>query len=490
MKFGLYGSRGMAYPSPEFLFRPCVAYPEYPFSKKEVSPAQNSVYEGVRRLLALSGLDCENYGTSAWNPLGKYVAPGNRVLIKPNLVMHENLSGMGTDCLYTNPSIIAAIVDYVVIALKGSGSIIVADAPMQSCDFERLASDSGLDKLVAWYRKKGVPIELKDLRGLKMVAEGVNCKQIETENNNGVLVDLGKDSCFYDLDESQIRRLRITNYDPRELRKHHSPVRHEYLVALEMTSADVIINLPKVKTHRKAGITGALKNMVGINVRKEYLPHHTVGAKGESFDEYAKSNGFKRIAGALVDKKNELINSNMGFARLILGIIARGLSIFGKTLSGDYYSEGSWFGNDTIWRTILDLNKIVFFSNASGVMQAQKQRKMIVIGDMVVVGQGEGPLLPRPANFSLLTFSDSPTVHDVASARLLGTDATFIPTVQHSVEYEGAYKWEERGIMDTVCSSNLDEFNGVLVRDLNSDLSLSVEPSLGWAGRFLREAHS
>ena len=44
--------------------------------------------------------------------------------------------------------------------------------------------------------------------------------------------------------------------------------------------------MPKPKCHRKAGMTSALKNFVGANVRKEFLPHHTMGSIKEGGDEY------------------------------------------------------------------------------------------------------------------------------------------------------------------------------------------------------------
>ena len=72
--------------------------------------------------------------------------------------------------------------------------------------------------------------------------------------------------------------MRITNYDYHEVNRHHRGDRHEYCISEACLSADVIINLPKPKTHRKAGYTGALKNMVGINAAKDYLPHHTKGS--------------------------------------------------------------------------------------------------------------------------------------------------------------------------------------------------------------------
>src|SRR5439155_26668559 len=45
---------------------------------------------------------------------------------------------------------------------------------------------------------------------------------------------------------------RVTQYDPRELRKTHAHGRHRYLVARAIVEADVVVNVPKLKTHCKA----------------------------------------------------------------------------------------------------------------------------------------------------------------------------------------------------------------------------------------------
>ena len=70
------------------------------------------------------------------------------------------------------------------------------------------------------------------------------------------------------------------------MRRTHAPGRHQYLVAREVIEADVIVNLPKLKTHKKAGVTCALKNLIGINGNKEYLPHHRVGGAERGGDCY------------------------------------------------------------------------------------------------------------------------------------------------------------------------------------------------------------
>ena len=63
---------------------------------------EDVVNEMVTQAFYLLELDREHWSTVDWNPLGRYVAPGNQVLIKPNLVMHYNASGDGEECLYTH----------------------------------------------------------------------------------------------------------------------------------------------------------------------------------------------------------------------------------------------------------------------------------------------------------------------------------------------------------------------------------------------------
>ena len=80
--------RGIAeYPDKRTLFRPSEEYPEYLF-RGEVSKEENPVYDMVREGLRMLGLDTEHAGQPSWNPFGGTVAPGNTVVIKPNLVLH------------------------------------------------------------------------------------------------------------------------------------------------------------------------------------------------------------------------------------------------------------------------------------------------------------------------------------------------------------------------------------------------------------------
>src|SRR5687768_11762148 len=112
-------------------------------------------------------------------PFGRVIPRGSRVLIKPNFVMHENQGPWGIEPLVTHPSLIRATIEGVLRA--DVSEVIVADAPMQACDFERLLAVTGLDvwadKLMKADRRfKG----MRDLRRTTCaIVEGV---RIASEN--------------------------------------------------------------------------------------------------------------------------------------------------------------------------------------------------------------------------------------------------------------------------------------------------------------------
>src|SRR6185436_18604054 len=118
-------------------FDPGERFPEMP-AGAAIAASRNPVYAAVRESLHRLGLDEARFGTPQWNPLGDLVGPGARVLLKPNLVRHENHGPGGTDCLVTHGSVVRAVLDYVLLALQGTGAVWIGDSPVQGCDFERV----------------------------------------------------------------------------------------------------------------------------------------------------------------------------------------------------------------------------------------------------------------------------------------------------------------------------------------------------------------
>jgi len=100
--------------------------------------------------------------------------------------------------------------------------------------------------------------------------------------------------------------------------------------------------------------------------------------------------------------------------------------------------EGSWSGNDTIWRTGLDLNRILLYGEVDGSMSSSPRRRVIHLADAIVAGQGDGPLAPQPLALGLLFAGNNAACVDWFGARLLGYDPQLVPIVREAF---GKFRW-------------------------------------------------
>lgn len=441
-------------------YSPSIRYPEYRFLS--ISEQENKVYDSIREIFRELGFDTENYGKAEWNPLGKMIPKGSTVLVKPNLVKHINeISENGVECLYTNPSLVRAIVDYIIIALDGSGRIIIADAPVQSCEFEEFYETSGYKQVIDFYKSQKVEIEFYDLREVVAIVE--NGIVIQRENPRGsyksTCINLGKQSNFCGLDSSEIKKLRITDYSPRVMKMHHNINKHEYSISNALLESDVIVNIPKIKTHRKAGMTASMKNSVGINANKDYLPHHRMGDVKSGGDQYEKDVLLTKLDNYFKDNENIALKERKMNNATIFHFMARITSKLLRIFFKNRVIEGNWNKNDTIWRMVNDLNKIVLFADKTGKIQNNPQRKMLIVGDMIIAGEGEGPLMPIPVECNCIICGDNPILFDMVVAKLMGYDINEISVINKSPLY--CEKFEKYSVF-----SNDDEFNGLMVKDL------------------------
>jgi uncharacterized protein (DUF362 family) len=422
-------------PTAEAPYPPGEAYPEFP----TLAPGtrSNPVFDLVRRGLQEMGLDAVRFGTPEWNPLGDLVRPGGKIVVKPNWVLHTNRGDGGMDCMITHPSVLRAVLDYVFLAKPAQ--VILGDAPIQGCDFNELLDFGGLRRVIAHFQALGLPLVVKDFRrtilreeeGLKEVAEDLR------PESDYVLVDLGADSLLEPISRDW-RKFRVTVYDPRKMWNHHHPGRHRFLLARDILEADLVVNVPKLKAHKKAGITCCLKNLIGINGNKEYLPHHRKGAASNGRgDNYEHRHWQMTIAENLLDLANSLFRGLPRLYRFFEKLAWRFMYWASKTDSA-VQIEGSWHGNDTIWRTCLDLNRALLFAGIDGRMREDVQRQEISIVDAVVTGQGEGPLAPDPLKTGAVFAVHNPVVGDFIGAHLLGFDPDRIPLLRHACD---GMKW-------------------------------------------------
>lgn len=381
----------------------------------------------VRELLRLSGLDAERFDSASWNPFGEIVPAGKRVLLKPNWVLHRNMSGAGTDCLLTHPSIIEAVLEYALLARPAS--LVIGDAPVQGCDFDALREIQGLDAIQTRAKKRGIPVDFVDFR-LLIRDRGLRGHTRGTARTPGEYVrfDLAGNSFLEDISSGN-PRFRVTMYDPHALEATHGKGRHQYLIAREVIDADLVINLPKLKTHKKACVTGALKNLVGINGHKSYLPHHRKGGSAGGGDCYPGNGPLKAVTEHILDIGNA---ASPGPVRTLCNLAAR-VAVHAARSAGSYFDiEGSWYGNDTVWRTALDLQAILRYGDLHGHVLTSPQRVVLSITDAIVGGQGEGPLAPTPANLGFMTLAMNPASAEWVHAYLMGLNPALIPIIREA----------------------------------------------------------
>jgi uncharacterized protein (DUF362 family) len=382
----------------------------------------------LRDLLRDSGLNAARFGTAEWNPLSDLIKPGHKVVLKPNWVSDRNKLPDGTiESLVTHASVIEAVLHYVVKAQPGT--IIVGDAPIQGCDLPRLMEVAGYSVLKRFFDQSGAKIEWRDFRRTVLAnPDGIqDCQTGLRPLKDYVLFDLGADSLLEPI-ASDADRFRVTMYNPDLMRQTHAPGRHQYLIAREIIEADLIINLPKLKTHKKSCVTGALKNLVGINGNKDYLPHHRLGGSRTGGDCYAGGNYFKLAAEHL----NDAANRGSGMQAYLLRQVCRWIYRLARLTGADNNLEGSWHGNDTIWRTCLDLNRILMYGRSDGTMAVLPQRKLLTLTDAIICGEGQGPLAPMPRPLGIFTLASNPVAAEFVHAHLMGFDWRKIPLIREA----------------------------------------------------------
>ena len=428
----------------------------------------STMARAVEQLGSLLGWAREGKG-----PFGDLIPPGARVLIKPNFVLDHNQGNGGMDPMITHQSVVKAVVN---AALQSDAAeVLVGDAPIQTCDFSALLSGTGLDswseKLTAANpRFRGV----KDFR--RTTSRYLNGVRVADENllpeDEFVLFDLASESLLEPITDDK-DDFRVTCYDPRLLAKTHGRGRHRYLVAKDVIAADVVINLPKLKTHKKAGITCALKNLIGINGNKEYLPHHRLGGANLGGDCYPGDSRVKRMLEYAADQQNLTDSGAKG--RVWSGVatqLNRVLHLMGDNLG----IEGSWSGNDTIWRTGLDLNRILLYGQVDGAIAETTQRRVVHLTDAIVAGQGDGPLSPQPLSLGLLFAGNNAAAIDWFGACLLGYDPQLLPIVREAF---GSFRWPIATARPEEITLSGDWGTGKIDRVMTKEMPPVAHP-LGW----------
>ncbi len=453
---------------------------------------ENEVYAAVRASLFAMGLDAERFGTPDWNPIGALVAPGRRIVLKPNLIRHWNPAEDGrggtVDSVITHGAVLRAVADYAMLAAGPDGSVAIAEAPQMDCDFEAIREIVGLDAIVGVYDEVlDRELEVIDLRREAVIfKDGIidERKALPGDPLGYRAVDLG-DRSFFTGSGLDPNRFRGADYDPGPTAEHHSGGRNAYLLSETVLSADLVINLPKLKTHKKTGVTLALKNLVGINGDKNWLPHHSLGAVDEGGDEFPES----RLIDRLRSRATEIARPLLAKGRM-LKLFQTARRIETATRGDQFIRSGNWHGNRTTWRMCCDLNRCLYYSDRDGLHldAPEPVRTVLTIIDGVLAGEGEGPLAPADVPLGAVIAGADPVAVDLVAVRLMGFDEAKLAKLRGPMEDPGPRITGVRSAGDVHVSE--------IARGEQQPVERSLEeirwervfvPHAGWIGHVERE---
>lgn len=424
-------------------YHPSESFPEYPFGEI-TSPGQNYVYAAVRQLFFELGYDRDYYGTSNWNPLGFLVSPGMKVVLKPNFVRSWHAHRKDPYSMITHPSILRAVADYVWIALKGRGEITIADAPQYDANWDELLKLTKLNEVADFYNSsRENSFHVCDLRNYWSRGKHFPSMLIPLDGdpNGTIRVNLGEDSAIKGVGDA--KKLYGAVYHRQELIENHTREKQIYELSGTVMNADVVISIPKLKTHKKVGVTMNIKGLVGICTNKNLIVHYSLGSKAEGGDQYPP-NHFTPMEERLIKTERWMYDTFLAKRSVPLEYVHRSIYWLHGTFIKPFgikvekkkrlLDAGNWHGNDSAWRMCVDLIKLIKFAGADGVLRQTPQRKLFTVIDGMIGGENQGPLEPDPNYSAIFLASENFLAADIVGTRLMGFDPLKIKTFAHLLD--------------------------------------------------------
>ncbi len=465
----------ITYPDEVEFFSPSEPYPEY--VQPLIAQRPNLIYQAVRDCLAQAGLDAGKYGTPEWNPLGELVAKNSKVFVLCNFVYHkrwgETQQQFFGKC--THGSVLRALIDYMLIAVGNGGLVRFGNAPVQSCNWDQVMLETKAARVVEFYQQQGSPVEACDLRMFVVERDltgRITNLEVRDEKDLTTFINLGKDSLLHPGKDNS-SAFRVSEYDPARIQSFHSEDDHIYVLHRYILESDVIVSLPKLKTHQKVGLTCSLKGCVGVIAHKDCLAHHRFGPPEKGGDEYPYDRlGILQLQSRFHDYVwHTSPQSIFGNLLRVVDRMLRRLQYYrGQLLAG------SWWGNDTAWRMALDIARIIAHCASNGQLCDEIVRPHYALVDGIVGGDGNGPLRPDPVNSGVLLFgTDLPNV-DYACALVIGFDPTCIPLIKE------AFQLSKYGLTASQFGAGEMLLNDKLIKlkDIPHFFKHSYTPPPGW----------
>jgi uncharacterized protein (DUF362 family) len=410
-----------------------------------------------------------------------FIVAGKRVVLKPNWIRSSDERHSGPDHwqhVITHPAVIESVARWVATQMDGRGEIIICDAPQTDSSFDEIRAYCRLDEMIRRCTRDfpGIHFGLLDLRPEKWRSvDGVTIGKtsLPGDPRGAAVVNLDESSEFVGF--PGLGKLYGASYDTAETNERHKGSKHAYMLCRTAMDADVFINLPKLKTHKKVGLTCALKNLVGINANKNWLPHHTEGTPERGGDQFPISTSKTRLEHSSLGTVKRWFKGRSRLSWALVPAKKVGRLIFGDTQK--VVRSGNWYGNDTCWRMVLDLNKCLFFFDGEG-QRRQKPLRYLAVVDGIIAGEGNGPMAPDPKSCGVILAGTNPLAVDCVAATLMGFDWQKLPVLRDAFEMR---QLDFAGLRpgDVSVVSNRETWSGSLagMREV-----FHFRPHFGWVG--------
>ncbi len=123
------------------------------------------------------------------------------------------------------------------------------------------------------------------------------------------------------------------------------------------------------------------------------------------------------------------------------------------------------------------------YADTDGKLQHTKQRKYLVIADMIISGEHEGPLSPEPKHNGIIALGENPVSFDEAVSHLMGIKPEYFRTLKYAKaesEYDINY---HDGVQPRIISNDA-RYNGMAPAEIDRDNLLYFRPADNWEGAF------
>ncbi|OLE37051.1 MAG: hypothetical protein AUI36_26715 [Cyanobacteria bacterium 13_1_40CM_2_61_4] len=168
-----------------------------------------------------------------------------------------------------------------------------------------------------------------------------------------------------------------------------------------------------------------------------------------------------------------------------LGKKLLGVDLIRSIRDSDPYQNGGWHGNDTVWRMVLDLNKILLYGRSDGTLGPRAARRMVTVVDGLYAGEGEGPLKPSLKTAGVFMVGVNSLALDIVAATLMGFDYGKIKLLSRALEIQDFPLRDHTPPEAVQLRSNVAEWHSL---DGVRRAHLGFRPPRGWVGHIELDA--